>query len=170
MPRRRRVSLADATLGDIEALEEARDAGKALSKAETELLAEAHNLIDQALHPLRRLFNNEHVLNFFAGLESHDPNQRRGFEALEKQITDVPIHESIPFLQLFERAKKRLGRRAGSGIFDAHLLRKMKAALALEPALSIPEAARRFADEASGGGTPESKAKRLDRKYREGVF
>ena len=61
-----------------------------------------------------------------------------------------------------------LGRPKGSGSLDAKdepLLKEMECMIAQEPTLSPFAAAGKLADKAAGGGTPESKMKRLQKKY-----
>jgi hypothetical protein len=65
---------------------------------------------------------------------------------------------------------KRLGRPVGSGSYaaaDAPLVARMREAMLNDPGLSPTAAAGRFADCAKGGGTPDSKAKRLAERYSE---
>jgi hypothetical protein len=63
---------------------------------------------------------------------------------------------------------KRRGRPPGSGSYeasDAPIVEKMREAKRSEPDLSTMAAAVRFVEFATGGGTPESKAKRLTERY-----
>src|SRR5688500_14874144 len=65
---------------------------------------------------------------------------------------------------------KRRGRPPGAGFYeaqDAPILEKMRQAIKETPGLSPTAAAARFVDEAAGGGTSESKGKRLVQRYSE---
>jgi hypothetical protein len=66
------------------------------------------------------------------------------------------------------KQSKRRGRPSGSGSYeasDALIVEQMRETLIKEPNLSPTAAAIRFANDAVGGGTPESKAKRLTERY-----
>jgi hypothetical protein len=68
-----------------------------------------------------------------------------------------------------DRSKSRLGRRKGSGSlarFDEPLLRKMKDLIDQGTAVSAEGASSLLAHEAKGGGSRESKAERLAKRFR----
>jgi hypothetical protein len=65
-----------------------------------------------------------------------------------------------------KQAKRGRPPRSGLEEQDRPLLEKMKSLLSTERAVSIPDAARQVAREATGYGTTESKQKRLERRYR----
>jgi hypothetical protein len=73
----------------------------------------------------------------------------------------------LPAVKIAERSKRR-GRPSGSGSYealDAQIVEQMREVLIKEKNLSPTAAAMRFADGAIGGGTVESKAKRLAERY-----
>jgi hypothetical protein len=63
---------------------------------------------------------------------------------------------------------RAFGRPAGTGYLaaDEPLVRQMMGELSEDPTLSLRELARRYADQAVGGGTFESRMKRLERRLR----
>jgi hypothetical protein len=84
--------------------------------------------------------------------------------ALAHQTTDRP---AVICADISEPGKRR-GRPSGSGSYkqvDEPIIELMREAVLREPNLSPTAAAIRFADRAAGGGTPESKAKRLVDRY-----
>jgi hypothetical protein len=79
----------------------------------------------------------------------------------ENQNNSGPAPEEI------ERSKGP-GRPSGSGSYerlDFPLVREMRQVLLKHPHLSVTAVANRFVERAAGGGTPESKAKRLTQRY-----
>jgi hypothetical protein len=69
------------------------------------------------------------------------------------------------------KSRRRPGRQKGEGSFatvDLPLLEAMKALISSGEAASAEEAARQIAHKAHGGGTLESKAERLARRFRSG--
>jgi hypothetical protein len=73
----------------------------------------------------------------------------------------------VPQVDIPKRSKRR-GRPSGSGSYeasDALIVEQMRETLKMEPNLSPTAAAIRFADSAVGGGTPDSKSKRLVERY-----
>jgi hypothetical protein len=75
-----------------------------------------------------------------------------------------PIEVPTPF-----SGKSRRGRKKGQGSFetmDLPLLEEMKELISSGAAASPEEAARSLASKAHGGGSPESKAERLARRFR----
>jgi hypothetical protein len=141
-----------------------------LSGPEAEHAAHTLRLLQEVTQLLEKplaILAHPDVVNAIKGLETSGKRQRSGFEALAAQIRDVPFKDVMPLLALLPRAKCDPGRRKGSEILsDADVLKRMKADV--EGGMSIPRAARKFANEARAGGTEESAAKRLERKYRSG--
>ena len=69
-------------------------------------------------------------------------------------------------------ARRRSGRKKGSGSFasqDAPLLKEMKDMIEGKDALSVWAAAMKVANNAAGAGTPESKGKRLAKRYQKWI-
>ena len=67
-------------------------------------------------------------------------------------------------------AKPKRGRPRGSGAYlfpDSIVVEKMHEWMAMHPGKSAAAAAQTFVDEAEGGGTEQTKIRRLARKYRE---
>jgi hypothetical protein len=80
----------------------------------------------------------------------------------------IQLHRSDLDRLLAAVPKKRKGRPAGGGYqqSDQPIIEKMRAMLANGDFLSPTAAAEHFADEAEGGGTRESKARRLVRLFK----
>ena len=115
---------------------------------------------------------------------SGDADLQRRFESLEAEWTSFIEQETVksaapatepdtqqePAVPPSDRAPQRKprGRPAGSGSYeasDALLADEMRKAILENPSLSPTAAAMRFVERAVGGGTPESKAKRLAERY-----
>jgi hypothetical protein len=115
----------------------------------------------------RAVEKNIPLTNFLQGLNSPDPEQRKRFDAAAVAAQDLTLEGVKPYLEVFERAKQRRGRKKGSAISsDMVVLERMRALV--KKGVSVPEAARQFAEEAArhGCAKPESTVKRLVSKYR----
>ncbi|MGR0183725.1 hypothetical protein [Azospirillum aestuarii] len=78
-----------------------------------------------------------------------------------------PVNDNVP--PALDRRKGTRGRKPGSGYHDADrkLVDRMQELIASNPSLSPHAAAMELAADAQGGGTPESKAKRLLKRFSE---
>jgi hypothetical protein len=85
----------------------------------------------------------------------------------QQSVAADPVSAAAPLRS--EHQVKPRGRKPGQGSYDmldAPLLLEMRQLLSDGKAASAEEAARQVASRAHGGGTPESKAERLARRFR----
>lgn len=141
-----------------------------------------HEPIDWA-QPLieHELIEIEGLVEFFSyddlfaeGEPETAPYYDAKFDALCFSLSDaetlVPMADFEPFA--FDSAnapsERFVGRRAGTGFLakDRPLVEQMRKDLNADSSLSFREVASRYADRAVGGGTRESKIKRLERRLR----
>jgi hypothetical protein len=86
-------------------------------------------------------------------------------------LPKVPLPQTEVPYDHRPKSRRRPGRQKGEGSYatvDLPLLEAMKALISSGEAASAEEAARQIANKAHGGGTLESKAERLARRFRSG--
>jgi hypothetical protein len=112
---------------------------------------------------------------FTDGAPDTAPYYDAKFESLCFSLSDaerlLPMVDLEPFAfdSANAPAERIAGRRAGTGYADKDrwIVEQMREDLNADSSLSIREAASRYAERAVGGGTTESKIKRLERRMRE---
>ena len=102
------------------------------------------------------------LANLMNGLNSPDPDQKARFEAFADAAADHTVASAKPLLAVLEHGKRRAGGKTPE-INDAEALRRMR--VAVGGGKTVRQAALDVADDARRGGTRESTAKRLERKY-----
>jgi hypothetical protein len=151
----------------LEKLAKDRKAGRRLAKADARLLAEMEDFGAQlAEQGMRFIERNPELANYLRGCES--PEHRSDFRAIGDSIKALTLDEALPRLRALKHVNKKPGRKTA----HAPAL-VVKAERLVDSGLSIPNAARAIVGESYDsirhetglGGTPESIAKWLARKF-----